>query len=76
MPVSNSTQAADERWRLVWSPINHIPHRDLAALSAFVVLSTVNGTTLTLSDGHMVYLSDVGADLRTPAPARDVKVRV
>ena len=59
----------------MWSPITHIPHRNLPARSTFVVLSTANSTALTLSDSHMVYVSDPAAGLRVPAPARDVKVR-
>ena len=60
----------------MWSPINHIPHRDLAARAAFVVISTGNGTTLTLSGSHIVYLATGEASAsRRPAAARDVKVR-
>ena len=42
---------------------------------AFVVLSTGNGTALTLSGGHIIYVADAASGARKPAPARDVKVR-
>jgi len=59
---------------VVWSPINHIPHRQLAAATAFMVLSTGNGTALTLTGSHIVYVSDAASGPRKPASARDVKV--
>ena len=68
-------QAADGEGRAVWSPVNHIPHRDLADKAAFILLSTGNGTALTLSGTHMVYVSDAASGARMPAPARDIKVR-
>ena len=54
--------------------MSHIPHRNLAARTDFVVLSTANGTALTLSGGHIVYMRDDATGSRVPAPARDVKV--
>jgi len=68
-------QAADEDNHLVWSPVSHIPHRNLEERTSFVVLETANGTSLTLSGTHMVYLLDAAPGSRVPAPARDVKVR-
>ena len=59
----------------MWSPVHNVPHRDLATRSDFVQLSTGNGTALTLSDDHMVYVSDSASTSQTPAPARDVKIR-
>ncbi len=58
----------------MWSPVNHIPHRNLAARAAFVVLSTGNGTALILSGTHMVYVLDAASGARLPVPARDIKV--
>ena len=58
----------------MWSPINHIPHRDLALKSTFVVLSTTNATTITLSATHLVYISESTSMRRMPAPAGTVKV--
>ena len=69
-------QAADGKGRVVWSAVHHVPHCDLAAKAAFVVLSTGNGTAaaLTLSGSHMVYLADAATGSRVPAAARDVEV--
>ena len=58
----------------MWSIVHHIPHRDLKTLAPFVVLSTANGTALTLSDTHIVYVADEPSEARVPAAARDVKV--
>ena len=71
-----AAQASAEDGRLVWSPITFVPHRNLEAATLFVVLSTGNGTALTLTGSHIVYVSDAAsAWSRKPAPARDVKVR-
>ncbi len=68
-------QAATDDGRMIWSSVTHIPHKDLTARSAFVRLSTGNGTALTLSGSHMVYVSDGGpAARRVPAAAREVQV--
>ncbi len=68
-------QAAADDGSMVWSPVNHVPHRDLNVRSAFVELSTGNGTALTLSGSHMVYTANAASARRIPAPARDVKAR-
>ena len=75
MRKRSGAQASTADGRLVWSPINNISHRDLVERRAFVVLSTGNGTALTLTGGHMVYVVDPASRSMTPAPARDVKVR-
>ena len=74
-PDSDFAQAAGKDGRLIWSPVYHIPHRDLAAPSRFVRVSTANGTALTLSSEHIVYVSDTASGPRKPLAARDVKVR-
>ena len=71
----DAAQAAADKGRLVWSPVNHIPQRDLAPRTGFVALSTANDTELTLTGRHIVYVSDASSGLRVPVPARDVKVR-
>lgn len=68
------TQAVGDYGRMVWSPITHIPHKDVNSPSAFVRLSTGNGTALTLSGAHMIYVSDGASARRVPAPARDIQV--
>ena len=73
--TSTRTQAADEHGSLTWSPITHVPDRDRTARTAFVVLSTGNGTALTLSGHHIVYVSSAASQQRVPVPARNVKVR-
>ena len=59
---------------MVWSPVNHIPHRDVAVPTQFLLLSTANGTELTISSAHIVYVSDTASGMRTPVAVRDVKV--
>ena len=72
---TSSAQASDERGRPVWT-VHQVPHRDLTAQTEFVALFSGNGTTLTLSAGHMVYVADAeGSTSRTPVAARDVPVR-
>ena len=50
------------------------PHRDVTAPSAFLVLSTANGTELTLSGTHIIYVSEGSFAARVPVAARHVKV--
>ena len=74
-PATSPAQAADKDGRLTWSPVNHIPHRHLTARSRFLVLTTANGTALTLSATHLVYVSQPGSPLWVPTSAEDVKAR-
>lgn len=69
------SQAANNDGRMIWSPVHHIPQRELTASAEFVILATANGTALTLSDTHIVYVSDGSPGARVPAAARDVEVR-
>jgi len=68
-----SLQAADQRGRSVWTVAYHIPHRDVTAAAEFVVLSTANGTALTLTRSHMVYVANAAGSGRVPAAADDVQ---
>ena len=61
---------------MVWSPINHMPHRELAVHTTYILLSTANGTTLTLSGSHIVYVSAAASGIRTPMAARELQVRI
>lgn len=59
----------------MWSHVTLLSHRDLLGRATLVVLSTANGTALTLSATHLVYVSKPAADSRrVPARAGDVKV--
>ena len=69
------TQAMDGRGQPVWTDVYLISHRDLTAETPFTVLSSGNGTTLTLSARHMVYITDAAATARLPVAAQDVQVR-
>ena len=69
-----NVKASDERGRPVWTVVYYIPHRDLKAEAAFVVLHSGNDTTLTLSDSHMVYVAAARGSTKTPVAARDVQV--
>ena len=59
----------------MWSPVNHIPHRAVTAIRPFIGLTTTNGTTLTLSSSHIVYVVGTRSGERTPVPAIDIRVR-
>ena len=60
----------------MWSPVSLISHRDMVGRAIFVMLATANGTALTLSDTHIVYVSPLATDprRRVQARAKDVKV--
>ena len=58
----------------MWTVVHQIPHRDLTVEAEFVQLSAGKGTTLTLTDTHMVYVTDAEGSTRTPVAARDVQV--
>ena len=68
-----NAQAVDGHDRPVWTVAYQIPHRDLTAISEFVVLSSDDGMALTLSPQHIVYVA-APATGRAPAAARDVQV--
>ena len=68
------TQATGDDGRLVWSPVNHIPHRDGTAIAQLILLTTTNGTALTLTGSHIVYVADAASGMRRPVPARDIEV--
>ena len=55
--------------------VYHVPHRDLTAETLFEVLSSGNGTALTLSDTHMVYITAATGPKRVPVEAHDIRVR-
>ena len=59
----------------MWTVVHQVPHRDLTAQMEFVALSCGgNGTTLTLSDSHMLYVAGAKGIERTPTAAHDVQV--
>ena len=60
--------------RLVWTEVYRVPHRDLTMHVEFVVLSSGNGTALTLSGNHIVYVMDAAGSKQIPAAARNVQV--
>ena len=68
-------QAIGEGGRPVWAVVYLISHRDLTAQSTFTVLSSGNGTTLTLSGSHIVYTADVTGSGWVPAAAHGVQAR-
>ena len=72
--TDRSAQTIDERGQPVWTVIYQIPHRELTADADFVELSSANGTTVTLSGSHMVYVTDAVGLSRVLAAARDVQV--
>ena len=71
---AGSAQAVDDRGRPVWTAVYLISHRDLEAETMFTVLSSSNGTTLTLTGSHIVYVSDAMGSGLTPVAARDAQV--
>ncbi len=74
--ASCPAQAADEGGHLIWSPISFIADRVLSRRTAFVRLSTANGTALTLTGNHILYVSKAAAGSpRVLTCVRDVKVR-
>ena len=58
----------------MWSSVYNIPRRDLTTRLELVRLTDANGSTLTLSGSHIVYVSDVNGNRRVASAARDVKV--
>ena len=62
----------------MWTPVYHMPQRQLELLTDFVALTGANGTTLTLSHTHILYTAPVAEDgpqRRVPMAAQDVTVR-
>ena len=67
-------QAMDKHGLPLWTTVYLVSHRDLTTKTAFTVLSSGNGITVTLSDRHMVYTTDAMGRGSLPAAAKHVQV--
>jgi hypothetical protein len=73
--IASAAQAMDAHGRPVWTAVYLVSHRDLAVETKFAVLSSGNGTTLTLTDTHIAYIADAAGSRRVPVATRNVQVR-